>query len=158
MEIKLIFSLNRILAAFGLIEDSTIFLASSMLISPLMGPIIAAIFGTVIKDSKLTNMGIKNEMIGICLATTVGFVFGLIEIGIDEEYGDSKGVTEEMDSRCTGHALVVGIFTALPSGAAVAIAILGDNIGSLVGVAISASLLPPAVNAVSSLFSLKFQN
>lgn len=41
----------------------------------------------------------------------------------------------------------MGIFAALLSGAAVAIAILGENIGSLVGVAISASLLPPAVNS-----------
>lgn len=46
------------------------------------------------------------------------------------------------------HSLVVGILTALPSGAAVAIAILGENVGSLVGVAISASILPPAVNTV----------
>jgi uncharacterized membrane protein len=44
--------------------------------------------------------------------------------------------------------LWVGLLVALPSGAAVAIAILGDNTASLVGVAISASLLPPAVNAV----------
>jgi uncharacterized membrane protein len=44
--------------------------------------------------------------------------------------------------------VLVGILIALPSGAAVAIAILGENTGSLVGVAISASLLPPAVNAV----------
>lgn len=46
------------------------------------------------------------------------------------------------------HSLIVGILTALPSGAAVAIAILGENVGSLVGVAISASILPPAVNTV----------
>lgn len=48
------------------------------------------------------------------------------------------------------HSLIVGILTALPAGAAVAIAILGENIGSLVGVAISASILPPAVNSVIS--------
>lgn len=48
------------------------------------------------------------------------------------------------------HSLIVGILTALPSGAAVAIAILGENVGSLVGVAISASILPPAVNTVSN--------
>lgn len=38
---------------------------------------------------------------------------------------------------------------ALCSGPAVALSILGENHGSLVGVAISASLLPPAVNTVS---------
>ena len=49
--------------------------------------------------------------------------------------------------------VAVGIFVALFSGAGVAISILGGNIGVLVGVAISASLLPPAVNAVRQLAS-----
>lgn len=136
-----------ILAAFGLVEDSTLFLAASMLISPLMGPIIAATFGTVIKDRRLQCLGVTNELIGIFLATFVGFVFGLIICSIDDRYGIGEGLTNEMLSRCELHSLVVGILIALPSGAAIAIAILGENIGSLVGVAISASLLPPAVNA-----------
>ena len=55
-------------------------------------------------------------------------------------------------SRCKLHSLIVGVFTAIPSGAAAAIGILGGNIGSLVGVAISASLLPPAVNSVSECY------
>lgn len=136
-----------ILAAFGLIEDSTLFLIASMLISPLMGPIIAGIFGTVIKERSLQMMGLKNEMIGITLTISVGFIFGLIVCSLDERYGVGEGITNEMLSRCEVHSLLVGIAIALPSGAAVAIAILGENIGSLVGVAISASLLPPAVNA-----------
>ena len=49
-------------------------------------------------------------------------------------------------------SLWVGVLIAIPSGAGVAIGILGGNAGSLVGVAISASLLPPAVNAVSYRF------
>ncbi|XP_058819469.1 uncharacterized protein LOC131682189 [Topomyia yanbarensis] len=136
-----------ILAAFGLIEDSTLFLLASMLISPLMGPIIAGIFGTVIKERSLQLMGVRNETIGILFAITVGFIFGLIVCSLDERYGVGEGITNEMLSRCEVHSLLVGIAIALPSGAAVAIAILGENIGSLVGVAISASLLPPAVNA-----------
>ena len=47
-------------------------------------------------------------------------------------------------------ALWVGVCIALPSGAGVALSVLGGNIGSLVGVAISASLLTPAVNSVSA--------
>ena len=46
-------------------------------------------------------------------------------------------------------ALWVGMLIALPSGAGVALSVLGANIRSLVGVAISASLLSPAVNSVS---------
>lgn len=45
-------------------------------------------------------------------------------------------------------SLWIGVLVALPSGAGVALSVLGGNAGSLVGVAISASLLPPAVNAV----------
>ncbi|TDG49479.1 hypothetical protein AWZ03_004162 [Drosophila navojoa] len=136
-----------ILASFGLIENSTIFLASSMLISPLMGPIIAAIFGTVIEERSLWRLGMRNELIGILLATLVGFLFGLVVCTTDKKYGIGEGLTEEMLSRCDLHSLIVGLFTAIPSGAAAAIGILGGNIGSLVGVAISASLLPPAVNS-----------
>lgn len=128
-------------------ENSTIFLASSMLISPLMGPIIAAIFGTVIQDRSLRRLGMLNELIGILTATLVGFLFGLVVCTTDRKYGIGEGLTEEMLSRCDLHSLVVGVFTAIPSGAAAAIGILGGNIGSLVGVAISASLLPPAVNS-----------
>ncbi|KAH8410648.1 hypothetical protein KR009_009870 [Drosophila setifemur] len=136
-----------ILASFGLVENSTIFLASSMLISPLMGPIIAAIFGTVIQDRSLRKLGMLNELIGILTATMVGFLFGLVVCTTDQKYGIGEGLTEEMLSRCDLHSLIVGVFTAIPSGAAAAIGILGGNIGSLVGVAISASLMPPAVNS-----------
>lgn len=136
-----------ILAAFGLVEDSSVFLIASMLISPLMGPIIAIIFGTVVKERHLQLIGLKNEIIGIMLTVTVGFIFGLIVCSIDDRYSVGEGITHEMLARCETHSLLVGIAIALPSGAAVAIAILGENIGSLVGVAISASLLPPAVNA-----------
>lgn len=112
-----------------------------------MGPIIAAIFGTVIKDSSLRILGVKNELFGILTAIGVGFLFGLIVCSLDDSYSISKGMTSEMMSRCQLHSLIVGVFTAIPSGAAAAIGILGGNVGSLVGVAISASLLPPAVNS-----------
>jgi len=112
-----------------------------------MGPIIASIFGTVIEERSLRRLGMRNEIIGILLATLVGFLFGLVVCTTDKKYGIGEGLTEEMLSRCDLHSLVVGIFTAIPSGAAAAIGILGGNTGSLVGVAISASLLPPAVNS-----------
>ncbi len=51
-----------------------------------------------------------------------------------------------MLSRGKLRSLVVGVFVAVPSGAGVALSVLGGHVGSLVGVAISASLLPPAVN------------
>ena len=62
-------------------------------------------------------------------------------------YGAVEWPTREMRSRGELRALWVGVLVAVPSGAGVALSVLGGNAGSLVGVAISASLLPPAVNA-----------
>ena len=63
-----------------------------------------------------------------------------------ETYNVAKFPTSEMLSRGELRSLWVGILIAVPSGAGVALSVLGGNAGSLVGVAISASLLPPAVN------------
>ena len=55
--------------------------------------------------------------------------------------------TNEMLSRGEPMGLVTGICIAIPSGMGDALSILGNNTASRVGVAISASLLPPAVNS-----------
>lgn len=54
-----------------------------------------------------------------------------------------------LSTRGMVRSLWSGCLIALPSGAGVAMSILGGNGASLVGVAISASLLPPTVNCVS---------
>lgn len=46
-------------------------------------------------------------------------------------------------------SLWIGVLWALPSGTGVALALLQGMAGPLIGVAISASLLPPIVNCVS---------
>lgn len=51
-------------------------------------------------------------------------------------------LTTGLNSACNRYGLAI----AIPSGLGVALSIAGDNSGGLVGVAISASLLPPAVN------------
>ena len=53
-----------------------------------------------------------------------------------------------LDGPCRGKFdnLAVSLGIAIPSGIGVALSVLGNNTGSLIGVAISASLLPPAVN------------
>ena len=48
-----------------------------------------------------------------------------------------------MLSRGHHRSLLDGVLIAVPSGAGVALSVLGGNAASLVGVAISASLLPP---------------
>ena len=43
-----------------------------MLISPLMGPILAGIFGAVVGDSKLRNLGVVNELISLVICVLSG--------------------------------------------------------------------------------------
>lgn len=52
----------------------------------------------------------------------------------------------DLSTRGTSEGLLIGLGIAIPSGIGVALSVLGNNTGSLVGVAISAALLPPAVN------------
>ncbi|XP_053393799.1 uncharacterized protein LOC123525503 [Mercenaria mercenaria] len=143
--------LASIIACIGLVENSSVVLVASMLISPLMGPILAATFGQVIRKKDLRDLGLKSEMKGLALCLVVGFTFGLISGGVGLHgaiWGSSDSYpTMEMRSRGMWRSLWVGVLIAIPSGAAVAISVLGGNAGSLVGVAISASLLPPACNA-----------
>lgn len=66
--------------------------------------------------------------------------------------------TEQMSIRGDPTGLLTGIAIAIPSGMGVCLSILGGNTSSLVGVAISASLLPPAVNAgVCFVYSILLQ-
>jgi hypothetical protein len=55
--------------------------------------------------------------------------------------------SQEMLSRGDVYGLISGVFIAIPSGMATALSTLGKNSSGMVGVAISLSLLPPAVNA-----------
>ena len=133
---------------FGLLENSSVVLVASMLVSPIMGPILAGIFGAVISDIPLRNRGIRNEVISLIICVLIGFVYGLIFCPWIEAYNRSiQWPTNEMIQRGQVRALWVGALIAIPSGAGVALSVLSNNAGSMVGVAISASLLPPAVNA-----------
>ncbi|GFU24332.1 uncharacterized protein NPIL_192321, partial [Nephila pilipes] len=111
------------------------------------GPIMAGTFGAVIRDRSLRNLGIKTEIVGLCLCMFIGFTFGLLSEALNAVWGSKEWPNSEMISRGQERSLWVGVLIALPSGAGVALSILGGNAGCLVGVAISASLLPPAVNA-----------
>ncbi|KAJ8922429.1 hypothetical protein NQ315_004375 [Exocentrus adspersus] len=151
--------ISTIMCAVGLVENSNMYLLSSMLICPMMA-IMAGTFGSIIQHRRLRQTGVQNELIGLGIATLVGFCYGAFICVITDKYGNQTWPTTEMLSRGELHSLWVGCLIALLSGAAVALGILSDNIASLVGVAISTSLTPPAVNAgllwsLSSIYYLK---
>lgn len=137
-----------VLASLGLLENSSVILVASMLISPLMGPILAIVFGLCIHDRSLWRSGVRSEFFGLFVCLTCGFFIGLVTSIFETKWGSSTSFpTPEMKARGHFARLSVGGLIAVPSGAGVALSVLGGNAGSLVGVAISASLLPPAVNS-----------
>ena len=87
--------------------------------------------------SKPTNRSQKCGPFFDPLASEFGIAFGV----------NSTIVSAEMSSRGTPWSLLSGFFVAMPSGVGVALGISGGGINALVGVAISAALLPPIVNS-----------
>jgi uncharacterized hydrophobic protein (TIGR00271 family) len=135
-----------IIAGMGLITNSSVTLIASMLVSPIMSPILGFTFGIAVKDYPMCLKGAWMELWSLAICVVIGFVLMLILMADDPKYV-TAWVTPEMLSRGEEHNLASGASVAIPSGVGVALSVLSNNVSSLVGVAISASLLPPAVNA-----------
>ena len=108
--------LASMISAIGFLENSTVLLVASMLVSPIMGPILGGTFGLVLQSKQLWRPAIVNVLISLPLCLFVGFVIGLIAY----LFGVSDKVTIEMQSRGEPRGLIVGLLVAIPSGVAVA--------------------------------------
>ena len=127
-----------LIADVGLATNSPAVVVASMLVSPLMGPIMAVTFGTAMRDASMVKKGLRNEFIGFALCYIFGMLWGFGAWSFPDLWG-----TNEQISRGTASGVYAGIALAIPSGAGVALATTGGGISALVGVAISAALLPP---------------
>ena len=135
-----------VIAFVGLASDSSVAVVASMLISPLMNPLLAVTLGIMVNDTKLLFKGLRNEcamvLTSFFIAAILGPIFRLI---LSEE--SYPWPNAEMDNRGTPEALYLGVLVATVSGFVVGVCATQGGINSLVGVAISASLLPPVVNS-----------
>jgi len=147
--------LAAIMAGLGLIQNNITVIVASMLLSPLMGPMLAMALGYVVRDGSLFYRGTKSEVVGIALSLSVGAIMAIIMpliqpdmlTTIATDVGGESGIVNitEITRRAGFSPLDVGV--AIFSGAAVAVSVTKGDMSSLVGVAISAALMPPAVNA-----------
>eukprot|EP00127_Corallochytrium_limacisporum_P006902 Clim_evm17s237 gene=Clim_evmTU17s237 len=136
-----------LISTFGLLFDSAVIVVAAMLVSPLMGPIMSYTFGWVIRSDIMVSTGWRSELIGMAVCLVTGWIVGIFYQLFVHSYVDELPYTDQISSRGTWQALVQGVCIAIPSGAGVALSLLKNNQSSLVGVAISASLLPPIVNS-----------
>ncbi|MGY5864461.1 MAG: TIGR00341 family protein [Candidatus Thorarchaeota archaeon] len=143
------------IAGFGLIQNNITVIVASMLLSPLMGPMLGVALGYVVRDRALFVKGTRNELISLGLSFAVGIIMALVlpilyaggpiafVNGVDLNV--TNGILTEITRRAGFSPIDVGV--AIFSGAAVAVSVTKGDMSSLVGVAISAALMPPAVNA-----------
>ncbi len=145
-----------LMAGFGLIQNNIIIIVASMLLSPLMGPMLGMAVGYVVGDNKLFIKGTRNELFALGLSFAVGSVMALMMpilypfdppfiTVVETQWLATPMILTEITRRgIIFSALDIGI--AIFSGTAIAISVTKGDMSTLVGVAISAALMPPAVN------------
>jgi uncharacterized hydrophobic protein (TIGR00271 family) len=130
----LMVAVSAVVAAFGMLSNSTAVVIGAMLLAPLMGPILGTALGLAADDRPLLKMSLRAEVLGVLGAILVGFIVGSIPFRFN--FGS------EIIARTA--PTIFDLFVAVASGLAGAYAYFDKKISpSLPGVAIAVSLVPP---------------
>ena len=65
-----------ILAGLGLASNSSAMIISSMLVSPIMGPVVGMAYGATIRDWRLTRRAFKTEVLSLFFCILMGAILG----------------------------------------------------------------------------------
>lgn len=130
----LMLTLSTVIAAFGLLANSTAVVIGAMIIAPLMGPIIGVSLGMVSGTGDLQRKSLLAEVIGVIICIGIGYLIGRCTASI--------GPTPEMLARVAPTTFDLAV--ALACGLAGAYATVNIKVNAaLAGVAISVALVPP---------------
>ncbi len=130
-------ALSSLVAAVGLMRDSTALVIGAMVLAPLLGPNIALALATTLGDLKLARRAFLTGTAGLMVAAAVSVLIGFTA---DVDLG-----AREIASRTQVDAWDVAV--ALASGIAAALTLTGSIPGAVVGVAVAVALVPPLVVA-----------
>lgn len=128
--------LSVLMATFGLLIDSSAVIVGSMLIAPILYPILGLSMGIIMSDFMLISKSfltfLKASILGVVVSAGVTILFS----------SQSNGHTVEILSR-TEPSLIAFMIGAV-AGAAAAFAIVKHKLNDMLpGVAISVALIPP---------------
>jgi len=138
--------LASILATLGLLTDNIIITIASMIIAPFFGPIIGVSLGIVLNIRELRSESFKSEVVGLITSVLTGFFFSLM----------LPYSTPTSRILAVSYPTYIDIMFAITAGLAASISVISATPLSLVGVAIAASLVPPAVNiGIGMTFALR---
>ncbi|WP_051503984.1 DUF389 domain-containing protein [Sphingomonas jaspsi] len=126
-------ALSAAIATLGLLQNSTAVVIGAMLVSPLMGPIMAIGFGLAVFESHLLRRGAQTLVVGAFVAIVVSAVIVWLT--------PVKSLTDELAARTSPTLLDLGV--ALVGGIAGVFSIVTRKATVMVGVAIATALVPP---------------
>lgn len=127
--------LSTIVAAAGMLRDSTAVVIGAMVIAPLIGPNIALALGTTLADFRLLRRALKVNILGLVIALVVSLLGGYF-LTVDVTVAEIATRTE----------INIGDVTlALAAGAAGVLSVTRGVSTALIGVMVAVALLPPLV-------------
>jgi len=128
---------STIVAALGMLRDSTAVVIGAMVIAPLLGPNVALALSTTLGDSDLFKKSVRTNITGILVALLISVVMGIF-LSVDT-------TVYEIGSRTQVHLSDIAL--ALASGAAGVLAYTIGMSAAVIGVMVAVALLPPLVTA-----------
>jgi uncharacterized hydrophobic protein (TIGR00271 family) len=133
----------------GLLQDSPAVVIGSMLLAPLMTPMIGCGLATAQANPSLGRSALLTIFVGFVLTLVISILIGLVTPGTQ--------LTTQVMLR--GNPNILDLLVALFSGAAAAYALARPNIvAALAGVAIATALVPPLCSSGISLAYAQFEN
>lgn len=130
--------LSVAMAVFGILLGSTVILIGSMLIAPLLYPVLSLALGVIVADEKLIGRSVVTILKSIGMGLAAGFFIGILFAG--------AGVSDFFlfDIRVGGPSSLMYALVAAIAGFAAAFAVTKPHLNeTLPGVAISVALVPP---------------
>ncbi|KIL43089.1 TIGR00341 family protein [Jeotgalibacillus campisalis] len=126
---------SSLVATVGIIKNSPAIVIGAMVIAPLIGPVTAVSFASVLGDFKLIRKASLTSLFGLVIPIAIAALFSF--------FFSAPIYSDEFLSRTD--IQIIDVIVALASGAAGALSFVKRNEGALVGVMVSVALLPPAV-------------
>ncbi|MGB7063236.1 MAG: TIGR00341 family protein [Candidatus Zixiibacteriota bacterium] len=127
--------LASVVAAIGILRDSTVAIIGAMVMAPLLGPNVALSLATTLGDIDLARRAMKTNVAGMLAALFLAFLVGIV-----------FQVDPDAPKIVSGTKVGLGdIILALAAGSAAALSFTTGVLSALIGVMVAVALLPPLV-------------
>ena len=134
--------LSAVIATAGLLVDSPAVVVGSMVIAPMVGPVLTASAGAVTGDRRMLVDSIRMQALGLAVALVSSLVFGYLLKTLAFVPQLQITALAQISSRVAPSLLTVAVGLAAGSASAFGVTTKGPT--SLIGVMIAAALIPAA--------------